>query len=153
MRLLECLAGEEHLEMKTLAALLKPPADGPWYRAGRSGGGSCGPELLAAPLALFCTARRGLDRDFLAAAATSLARLTHEAPQAIATAVLAALVVSDLFQAEGTVEASIEKGIAAAQRWGGATPDVSAVRALASRLVEPLPLIAPELRRVVGRFF
>ncbi len=152
LRLLDRLADEEHLEMKLLAALLDPPAALPWYRAARSAFEAPGPELLAAPLAFFCAARRGLDRDFLAAAAASLARLTHTAPRAIATAVLAVLVVGDALQAEPVVEASIEKGAAAAERWGRGRPDVAAVRALINRLTAPPAVIAPELRRLVSRF-
>ncbi len=152
LQLLDRLAGEAHLEMSVLAALLEPPADGPWHGAARAAGEAPGPELLAAPLAFFCAARRGFDREFLAAAAASLARLTHRAPQAIATAVLAALVASDLLEGAQAVETAIEQARVAAERWGGAPPDVAAVGALANRLVAPHPPITPELRRVVGRF-
>jgi len=152
-RLLERLSGEEHLEMNLLAALLDPAAQGPWYQAALPAAEEApGPEILAAPLAFFCAARRGRDRDFLAAAAASLARLTHTAPQAIATAVLAAQVAADLLQGERGVEPSIAVAGAAAERWGGAAPDIGAVRSLAGRLVAANPRVAPELRRVVARF-
>ena len=152
LRLLERLAGEAHLEMSVLSTLLDPPADGPWYRAARSAAAAPGPEVLGAPLALFCVARRGFDRDFLAAAAASLARLTHRAPQAIAGAVLAALVASDLLQGSREVEMAIERGRVVAERWGGAPPDLAMIRALAARLVSAPAATTPELRRVVGRF-
>ncbi len=152
LRLLERLAGEEHVEMRALAALLDPPPDGPWYRPARSSAQAPGPEALAAVLALFCAARRGFDRDFLAAVAASLARLTHEAASAIATAVLAALVASDLLQGASAVDAAIEQGRLAAQRWGGAPPELSRIRALADQLTRAPAAITPQLRRVVGRF-
>lgn len=77
------------LDLPALARRLDPPAD-VWYRAARTGEAGPWPESLAVPLVLWAAAR-GRDDDWLAAAAASLARLTHRDAEAVAGACLAAL--------------------------------------------------------------
>jgi dephospho-CoA kinase len=84
------LADRPYLEMAPLAALLQPPAAGPWYEAAREHEAGPGPENLAVPLALFVLERHGVDPDYLASAAASLARLTHRDEAAVTAAVKAA---------------------------------------------------------------
>jgi hypothetical protein len=75
---------------------------------------------------LWSLARGGPDPDFLAAAAASLARLTHTEPVRIAGACLFALVLQDTLVAEAigserprTVPS---RWVDLARRWGGAQP-------------------------------
>jgi dephospho-CoA kinase len=117
----ECVAAGG-IELPGLAALLEPPAPGPWYRAAEPGQDGPGPEALAAPLALWAVSR-GSDDEALAAAAASLARLTHLAPEAVAGACLAALAVGAWLRSGGAPadpESLLEQQLARAQGWGGA---------------------------------
>jgi hypothetical protein len=107
------------LEMERLFRRLDPPAPGPWYRAADDD--PVPPETLAGPLVVWALARGGPDPDFLAAAAASLARLTHRDPSHLAGAVYMALAV--LAAAVGGVVAASEgEWVARAERWGGAAP-------------------------------
>ncbi len=93
--LLASIAASGGLDLQACAAALDPPHDGPWYRAAELHVGGPGPETLAGPLALWALARRGADEVFLAGAAASLARLTHDDATSIGRAVLAAGLVYD----------------------------------------------------------
>jgi dephospho-CoA kinase len=111
------------VEMERVSRLLVPAAEGPWYRAARNREGDPGPEALAAPVALWALSRAGLDRDFLAAAAFSLARLTHAVAGRLATACLYALAVGEL-AARGHAPRDLGPLERLAERWGGAAvPD------------------------------
>jgi dephospho-CoA kinase len=143
--LLEHLSERTHLDMKALAALLRPPVSGPWYEAARAGQEGPGPEALAVPLALFCLARHGLDAEFLAAAAASLARLTHRESAAVATSIAAAVEAPAALLGEAAW--SDARGLA--ERWAGVAP-------AAFRPIEPVPgapALDTGLRKAVGRFF
>jgi hypothetical protein len=109
--------------MERVSRLLVPPAEGPWYRAARDGDGDPGPEALAAPVALWGVSRAGLDPDFLAAAAFSMARLTHTAASRLATACLYALAAGEL-AASGHAPRDLAPLERLAEKWGGAAvPD------------------------------
>jgi dephospho-CoA kinase len=137
--LLAALAGAPQLEMEALREALRPGRPRPWYRAGRPEPADPAhppPAAAMAPLVLWTLARRGPDRDWLASAAASLARLFHSAPAALAGAVHFALALEAV--ARGGIEALLprlaEHGDLAA-RWGGAPPEprvLEAVRAAAA---------------------
>jgi len=126
-------------EMERLAKLLVPPASGPWYRAAAEGARP-GPETLAGPIALWSLARAGPDDDHVAAAAASLARLTHADPVAHADACLLGLLLQSAAVA-GSVDASLRNRLhgymALAARWGGAPPGARVREALRSALRHP----------------
>jgi dephospho-CoA kinase len=88
-------------EMERLALRLEPPATSPWYRAAAAAAEDPRPETLAVPVALWSLARRGDDPDHAAAAAASLARLTHRDPSVIADACLFALALAHVGAAGG----------------------------------------------------
>jgi dephospho-CoA kinase len=122
--LLQTLAGLERLELAALAGLLAPDRPGPWYRAGRPDAVATAAGPAMAPLVIWALARRGPDPGWLAAAAASLARLTHQAPEALAGAVLFALALAEAVE-RGTLEAlprRIDDWAGQAARWGGAPP-------------------------------
>jgi dephospho-CoA kinase len=131
------------LEMARLARRLRPPGEGPWYHAARPGEGAPWPEALAAPLACW-SAVLGCDADWLAAAAASLARLTHGDGASVAGASLAALVTAHIARTGGL------KGLderwtawgALARRWGGADPAERVGRAVAAAAGHPTDPIA-----------
>ena len=110
------------IDLARLATLLAPPAQGPWYRAAQPGQAGPGPESLAAPLALWSVSR-GSDDETLAAAAASLARLTHLEAEAVSGACFAALAAGAWLRSGGVPpdhEISLAQRAAAAERWGGA---------------------------------
>ena len=74
-----------------MATALHPRHDGPWYLAPETAAADQPPESLAIPVALWSEGRRPGDGAYTAAAAASLARLTHRDDAAISAAVLAAL--------------------------------------------------------------
>jgi dephospho-CoA kinase len=136
-RLLGAIAAAKGLEMERVATLLEPPAPGPWYRAARSAEPGAGPETLAGPLVLWALSRGGPDPAFLAAAAFSLARLTHDDALAVADACLFALVLQEV-ALRGEVLADIEGRIpaleAVSRRWAGPpSPRLAAVWKAARR--------------------
>jgi dephospho-CoA kinase len=89
------IASAGGLEMGRIASRLIPPPAGPWYQAAPRRDSGPGPESLALPLVLWALTRGAPDPPFLAAAAASLARLTHREPTAIATAVFFALALQE----------------------------------------------------------
>jgi dephospho-CoA kinase len=111
------------LELGGLALRLRPPASGPWYRAAAPDEGAPWPEALAAVLGLWSLAR-GLDDEWLASAAASLARMTHADASAVSGGCLAALLARDV--AGGLpLEALAGRLVGReplARRWGGAPP-------------------------------
>jgi dephospho-CoA kinase len=118
-------AGAGGLEMEALARRLVPAAFGPWYRAA----GESEPDAPACRLGVALAAwalRRGVpDPEFLAAAAGSVARLTHTDPGARADACLAALVAQQRVVSlpNGGEAASEASSLALlAVRFGGGRP-------------------------------
>jgi dephospho-CoA kinase len=117
--LLRDAASAGGLEMERLFRRLDPPAPGPWYRA--AGDDPVPPETLAGALVVWALARGGPDPDFLAAAAASLARLTHRDPAHLAAAVYAALALQ-VAAVAGALGADETEWIDGAERWAGAAP-------------------------------
>jgi dephospho-CoA kinase len=122
---LAAAAGAGGLEMEDLARRLTPPARGPWYRtaAEAAPGGTAAP--LAVAVAAWGLCRGPADPPFLAAAAGSVARLSHTDPGARADACLLALVAQDVAVRGGDtakVEAWAEGHAPLATRFGGAKP-------------------------------
>jgi hypothetical protein len=91
LRVLVEIGAAGGLELERLARMLVPPAEGPWYRAARSQQAGPSPACLAGPLTLWTLRQAGSDEAFLAAAAASLARLTHADAASVADACLFAL--------------------------------------------------------------
>ena len=117
------------LEMSVLARGLKPPGGGSWYRAARPGERDPWPEALAAPLALLALVR-GADEDWLVGAAASLARLTHDAPDAVVGSGLAALAALAVASSGslGSLEGRHDEWAERARRWGGGAAPAPRVR-------------------------
>lgn len=120
------IAAAGFLDLKRVAARLDPPppADVPWYRAAAAE--SVPPWTLAGAVAVWAAAR-GADGPFVAAAAASLARLTHRDAPSLAGACLVAL---SLHAALAGTDGGAG-GSALAARWGGAAPPVEAEQAAA----------------------
>jgi hypothetical protein len=142
-RVLDDIAGAGGLEMERVARLLVPPADGPWYRAAGPDADEPGPETLAAPLVVWSLSRAGPDAEFVAAAAASLARLTHTDPARIAGACLYALALQEalIAAAADALAAPLPGWTALARRWGGAEPPAAiteAVEAAARAGADPM---------------
>ena len=103
LALLAAAAEAGGLEMEALAARLTPPAGRPWYRtAGEAEAGAPATSLSVA-LAAWALRRGGPDPAFLAAAAGSVARLTHTDPAERADACLLALVAQAIALDPGRV--------------------------------------------------
>jgi dephospho-CoA kinase len=125
LALLEAAAEAGGLEMETLARRLAPPATRPWYRTAEEAAPGAPAASLAVALAAWTLFRRGPDPPFLAAAAGSVARLTHADPAERADACLLALVAQETAVAGGSagnVEAAAARLTALARRFGGAPP-------------------------------
>jgi dephospho-CoA kinase len=120
------IAAAGFLDLKRLAALLDPPppADVPWYRAAGDAGEA--PWALAGAVAAWAWARGG-DGPFAAAAAASLARLTHRDAPSLAGACLVALALYEALAGAGAGG----HASALAARWGGAAPPGEAETAAA----------------------
>ena len=125
LALLAAAAEVGGLEMEALAARLTPPAGRPWYRtAGEAEAGAPATSLSIA-LAAWALRRGGPDPAFLAAAAGSVARLTHTDPAERADACLLALVAQAVALAPGRAEdvgGQAESLSPLARRFGGAAP-------------------------------
>jgi len=122
--LLADIAAAGGLEMERAARLLMPPATGPWYRAALPEPPETGPETLAAPIVLW-TLARAHDDELVAAAAFSLARLTHVDDAEVAGAVLFALALAGVLAGEPlgpTLLARLPAWTRLAARWAGAAP-------------------------------
>jgi dephospho-CoA kinase len=142
-RVLADIAAAGGLEMERVKRLLVPPAEGPWYRAARPQGEETGPETLAPPVVVWALSQGGPDAPFLAAAAASMARLTHADPAPIAGACLYALALQEAM-VSGAADAllpPLSGWVALARRWGGAEPPApitAAVEAAARLQAEPI---------------
>lgn len=119
------------IELGRLARRLSPPVVGPWYRASRRDEGAPWPESLAIGLALWA-GHAGLDPDWVASAAASVARLTHDGPGEIASACLAALAAHEV-GVRGSLDGALGRlpgFVPAARRWGGGEPSPRVARAI-----------------------
>jgi hypothetical protein len=127
--LLTAAAEAGGLEMEGLAARLCPPATRPWYRTAEEADPGPSPARLSVALAAWALRRGPPDPPFLAAAAGSVARLTHADPVARADACLLALVAQEA--AVGGLRADLEKHAdrlgPLAARFGGAPPSARLV--------------------------
>jgi hypothetical protein len=111
--------------MERLARRLVPPARGPWYRAAEEATPGASAARLGVALTAWALRRAAPDREFLAAAAGSVARLTHTDPRARADACLVALVAQQrIVSPSGGADAAAEAARLAhlAARFGGGPP-------------------------------
>jgi dephospho-CoA kinase len=118
-RVLGAIASAGFLDLHRVAALLDPPppGDAPWYQVAVNSADAV-PWTLAGAIAVWAAARGG-DGPFVAAAAASLARLTHREAASIAGACLVALALHD---ALGRARVASDDLSALAARWGGSAP-------------------------------
>jgi len=126
------------LELARLGARLRPMPQGPWYRAALVGEAAPWPEALAGVVALWALGR-GMDAEWLASAAASLARLTHADGESIAGACLAALATREaalLGSLEG-LTGRLSGWEPEARRWGGAPPAGRVASALGAAVAHP----------------
>lgn len=128
-RVLGAIASAGFLDLHHVAALLDPPppADVPWYRVAATSADAV-PWTLAGAVAVWAAARGG-DGPFVAAAAASLARLTHREAASIAGACLVALALHDALSPAGAAGDGLS---ALAARWGGSAPPGQAEAAAAA---------------------
>jgi dephospho-CoA kinase len=131
-RLLDAIVEAGGVELERLARLLSPPCSGPWYRAARADEAEPGAWTLAGPLVLWALARAGDDRDFLVAAAASLARLTHGDAARVSEACLTALALQEALVAPAALTPPPQ--LALAEKWGGAPVPERVLAELAARL-------------------
>jgi dephospho-CoA kinase len=123
--LLSSAADAGGLEMERLAAALRPRPAGPWYRSAGAADPGLGAARLSVAVAAWALRRGAPDPPFLAAAAGSVARLTHADPAERADACLLALVAQDVAVAAGLaggLDESVGRWRALAARFGGASP-------------------------------
>jgi dephospho-CoA kinase len=123
--LLAAAAEAGGLEMERLAGQLRPPATRPWYRTAEESAPGASPARLSVALAAWALRRGAPDPPFLAAAAGSVARLTHTDAAARADACLLALVAQAVAPAgdrAASLEDSVERSLPLAVRFGGARP-------------------------------
>jgi dephospho-CoA kinase len=146
------------LELERVRELFVPATEGPWYRAAPDAPTGPGPETLAAPLALWALTRRGRDPAFLAAAAYSLAVLTHTDASRRAAACLYALAIQELC-ASGRAPDNMSYSERLAERWCGARVSEPQRMALAEALVvmavpasagDPDPELVDAIERLIG---
>jgi dephospho-CoA kinase len=118
-------AGAGGLEMEALARRLVPAVRGPWYRGAEEAPPDAPASHLGVALAAWALRRGAPDPDFLAAAAGSVARLTHTDPAARADACLVALVAQQrALSPPGGGDAAAQASSLAplAVRFGGGPP-------------------------------
>jgi len=122
-QLLSEAAAAGGLEMDALAGRLVPPAPGPWYRAAAAAAPGAPACRLGVAVAAWALQRRGVDPDFVAAAAGSVARLTHVDPGERADACLVALVAQER-AATGVAprDGLVASLLPLASRFGGGPP-------------------------------
>jgi dephospho-CoA kinase len=126
LALLRTAARAGGLEMEALAARLSPPAQGSWLEAPRGAPPGAPAAVLAPAVVAWALARPGsADPEFVASAAGSVARLTHEDAGERAAACLCALVIQEALVAGAPLDDVA--GAAArleprAARWGGGPP-------------------------------
>lgn len=125
LALLEAAAEAGGLEMDALARRLTPPATRAWYRTAQEADPGAPATHLAVALAAWALRRGAPDPPFLAAAAGSIARLTHTDPPGRADACLLALVAQDVATAgrvPGDLEAWADRRMSLARQFGGGPP-------------------------------
>jgi dephospho-CoA kinase len=113
------------LEMEALARRLVPAVRGPWYRAAEESPPGAPASHLGVAVAAWALRRGAPDPDFLAAAAGSVARLTHADPVARADACLVALVAQERALSPpggGRAAAQAARLAPLAVRFGGGPP-------------------------------
>lgn len=123
--LLAAAAEAGGLEMERLAGRLRPPAARPWYRTAEEADPGPAAARLSVAQAAWALRRAAPDPPFLAAAAGSVARLTHADAVARADACLLALVAQEVALAGGRVaglDESVERAGRLAARFSGAAP-------------------------------
>ncbi len=122
--LLADAAGAGGLEMEAIARRLVPAARGPWYRAAGEAEPDAPASRLGVALAAWALRRGTPDPEFLAAAAGSVARLTHTDRAARADACLVALVAQQRFVSLPGGDAAAQASSLAplAARFGGGPP-------------------------------
>jgi dephospho-CoA kinase len=113
--LLAAIAAAGAPPLPAMALQLSPPTAGAWYEPVNAGAAAGpGPESLMAPLFLWARAWYGPDLESLVAAAVSLARLTHAAPESLAAAAAMALALAEVADAStGTVPADLASRVRA----------------------------------------
>ena len=150
--LAERIAAAGGIELESLAAELRPKAEGPWYAAAdvpskREPGDEPGaaPGALMGPLVLHELRMHGFDPERVAAAAHSMAWLTERASSRIASAVLFALVLAEVLVL-GRVPPDLEARAAGfgplVRRWAGSGPDSSVGVAVQAALAHPHDVVA-----------
>jgi dephospho-CoA kinase len=125
LALLAAAAEAGGLEMEMLAHRLTPPSTCPWYRTAGEADPGAPATHLAVALAAWALCRGGADPEFLAAAAGSIARLTHTDPAVRADTCLLTLVAQEVALAAGApgdIEASAQRLERLASHFGGAPP-------------------------------
>ncbi len=140
------------LEMEALATRLVPPTREPWYRAADETPADLPACRLGVALAAWGQARSGPDPEFVAAAAGSVARLTHADPGSRVDACLVALVALEWaaeVAGERDARALATRALALAGRFGGGAPTgrLDAVWAA----LERFPSDAAEARSLCAR--
>jgi len=123
--LLAAAAEAGGLEMEDLAGRLQPPASRPWYRTAEEAAPGAPPTSLSPALAVWALRRGAPDPPFLAAAAGSVARLSHVDPAERADACLLALLAQEVAVGRPEpedVEERAESLKPLARRFGGAPP-------------------------------
>jgi dephospho-CoA kinase len=125
LALLATVAAGGGLELEALAARLTPPAGRPWYRTAAEAEPAAAATSLSVALAAWALRRGAPDPQFLAAAAGSVARLTHADPAARADACLLSLVAQETAldpRRSEDIEGRAEGLSQLAWRFGGAPP-------------------------------
>jgi dephospho-CoA kinase len=120
LRLLDAIAEAGQPPLAALTRELVPPHRGPWYEAGASPASRPGPETLMAPVTFWSLAQHGPDIPALLAAATSVARLTHAQPAALAGAAAFALALRETVLQGGVpsdLAARVKREGKAIERW------------------------------------
>jgi dephospho-CoA kinase len=140
------------IELATLARHLRPPAEGPWYRAARPGEGDPRPIALSAAVAVYCSLRAPGDESYLVAAMASVARLTHADTASVGEACLFALAAQAAWSGETKALAALQERVprwrALAARWaGGEVGDPSLASMLSGGGAAPGEAAAPSSAR------
>ncbi len=143
------------LEMGALASQLSPPAAAPWYRAAASARPGAPAALLGTAVVAAALGRGAPDPPYLAGAAASLARLTHEQPEQRAEACLFALVLQELTVSDEPLAAlhtTVSQHRRMAERWGGApvSRDLDAVWSAVTQHPADPPAAAEACRALGG---
>jgi hypothetical protein len=123
--LVTAAAEEGGLEMESLAARLRPRATRPWYRTAEEADPGAPATFLSVAVAAWALRRGAPDPPFLAAAAGSVARLTHTDAVARTDACLLALVAQEVALAPDRTDpaGAADRLVSLATRFGGAAPD------------------------------